>query len=546
MKGWGPIRYPTLLVILLLLNSIVGATGPLRLEGDVAGPVSDTFEGKPIDSIEIDNRNIYELEDHRYRGFLFRTANHLHIVTRRQIVRQELLFAVGDPLSTELLEETARNLRTRFPLNEAWVEVEDLADGGVLVRVVTTDQWSLIGGLRSISRDGNSTDFRVGFEERNLVGRAQLLSFDFFARETEPDYITTSYREPRVFGGAWALGLTYRSDPHNSRKRIQVSRPFYSLAQKYLFDLKITNESIRQRRYNAEGDTLSRWTTSGERVEFVAGYRLGPSSRKISIAGEYKYLHKQIHDRVVFRPEDSSAAGFPVDSTYHLYSLVGSYALQSFIVEKRIRGFGYTEDVTLGLGLTIEMGRAYRPSFRSYYYDLATVKAIQVGKYGSHLVRLEYSPSFWYKGSEQIRRQSNFSLSVFNNKLSWATWAFRTVYQSDQADGNLNLVLGGKSGLRGYPSEFAAGDRLHVLNLEGRFFTGWELLSVKIGPAVFMDMGQTWAGSRKYAFRRYNFSGGAGLRLSLENLRKGEIIRIDAVLVEGGEWEISFGSGQYF
>ena len=50
----------------------------------------------------------------------------------------------------EIAVETARNLRVRFPFNDAWIEVEPVGDAHVIVRVVTIDQWSLIGGVRSL------------------------------------------------------------------------------------------------------------------------------------------------------------------------------------------------------------------------------------------------------------------------------------------------------------------------------------------------------------------------------------------------------------
>ena len=70
----------------------------------LAGPqqVADTLgfdpEGRLIDSIIIDNRNIYNTDDPRYSGLLFRLANGLHIVTKENIIRHELLFTVGDGL----------------------------------------------------------------------------------------------------------------------------------------------------------------------------------------------------------------------------------------------------------------------------------------------------------------------------------------------------------------------------------------------------------------------------------------------------------------
>lgn len=504
------------------------------------------LETAVIDSIEINNRNIYDLKDSRYSGFLFRNANHLHVVTRAQIVRQELLFKVGDTLVLELVDETARNLRTRFPFNDAWIEIEEISPGRLLVHVVTVDQWSLVGGLRAIDRDGDETNFQIGFEERNLIGRAQFLSFDYYARELEPNYISMSYREPRVFGRRWSIALDYRSDPQNNLKRLRTSKPYYSLAQNYRFDFAVSKASVRQERFDANGALGASWTTTGDNAEVGIGYRTGPSHRKITFRGEYKYLFRKVRDTVTYASDLPSGTPFAVDSIYHRFSIGATYALQSFIIEKRINGFDYNEDITLGLLARASVGRAFRPDFQSHHYDLITGSTVWSQKLGSSIIAAEYALAHWFKRQDQIRTQTALTFVLYNNRLSWMTFALRSRYRSDNADGNLNLVLGGKSGLRGYPREFAAGDRTHVLNLESRVFLPLELLSVKVGSAVFVDLGQAWNGGDHMALNQYNFSGGIGLRLSLEKLRRGEIIRIDAVLIEGGGWEISFGSGQYF
>ncbi|MCD6250169.1 MAG: hypothetical protein J7J98_07570 [candidate division Zixibacteria bacterium] len=498
--------------------------------------VDESFEGWIIDSIEIDNRNIYDLENKRYQGYLFRTANRLHVVTREWIVRQELLFAVGDRLAQSLIEETARNLRLRFPLNDARIEVLKLATGRVLVRVVTVDQWSLIGGVRSISLDGNETNFQIGFEERNLIGRAQFLSFDFFARGDDPNYVQLTYREPRVLGHSVGVGLYYRTDPTNSLKQAEITRPYYSLAQNLSFDISVAEHSCRVERLNPTGDVIAQWTSSGETVRLNGGYRVGPSYRKTLIYGDYKYLYKAVVG-------DSE---YGVDSVYHRFTVGLAQAWQEFIIEKRIRGFGYTEDFALGLSLGISYGRAFLPGFRGYLFDKAHGKMSGRWKLGHNLLGAEYSRIFWFKGSNEIRRQYGLTLTLYNNQWHHATWAVRSRYLFDRDGENLNVILGGENGLRGYPSESLAGDRSHVVNIESRLFFGLELLSVKIGSALFVDIGRTWQPDETLAFRDYHLSGGAGLRLSLENFLKGEIIRVDVILAEGGNWELSFGTGQYF
>ena len=116
--------------------------------GSREGHGTRAFDGTIIDSIVIEPRNIYNTTEPRYDRWVFRVANTLHYVTRQKVIRRELLFRKGDPFSLEIAEEIGRNLRTRLALNDAWVAPEVLPNGHLLVRVVTVDKWSLVGGVQ--------------------------------------------------------------------------------------------------------------------------------------------------------------------------------------------------------------------------------------------------------------------------------------------------------------------------------------------------------------------------------------------------------------
>ena len=540
------------LLLFALINSPDCISGAAsfggRFDQQPAEQITDEnhYAGLVIDSVEIDNRNIYELEDDRYDGFFFRTANRFHIVTRRQIVRQELLFRKGEPFSPELASETARNLRTRLPFKDAWVDVEETTPGHVLVRVVTIDQWSLIGGLRSIDNDGGETNLRIGFEERNFLGRAQFVSCDYYFKEKHPDYVMTSFRESRLLSWPLAVSLDYRSDPLNTLKHVGIGRPYYSLAQSISMQLDVRDAKVQQRRYDDVGHLVAQWLSSSDQVELAVGLRGGPTNQKVSVSGGYKYYSARVSD-LQLAALDGAGENTLVDSTLHEVSLAANYHILNFIVDRRIRGFGYTEDYTMGLRIDGVYGRAFTPDFNDHYYDRVGGGLSWSDRFGSNLVWAGYTYSYWFRHDEGIRRASVLEGVWYNNRLPFVTLAARSRYESDHDGGQFpRLVLGGKNGIRGYPNEQSAGNRMHIFNIESRFFTGLELLSVKIGSALFCDFGRTWRPGEKLTFGGYYVSAGAGLRFSLENLLRGEIIRADAVCTEFGDWEIFFGTGQYF
>lgn len=504
------------------------------------------FEGRAIDTIAIEPRNIYDQNEPENRRKIFRLANSLHIVTRKKIVRQEVLFRVGDPYSTRLAEEVGRNLRSSHALNDAWVAPEELPDGRLLVRVITVDRWSLVGGVQ-IRRDGNQTNYQFGFEERNLLGYHQLLHFDYFVQEEEDNYVTGRFADRRLWGFPISLELSYSGNPVGSSTSTLLNHPYYDLSQHwtYSFHHAFTGgrsdyyfDTVRVASTNLNGDFLG---LSGE-------YRWGPASRKFAIGAEYQYVYMTYYDDLILQAHLEDSITLPEDSTYHKLGGIFEFSSLKFVRARRLNGMSYLEDLTLGLSTRFEFARAFGPRFEEYAFDDIQLSAEYAAKAGGSVVQTAYARRYVLRETAKLRQGDQFTLKYYNNDLSFVTLAVRSMYNSiAMSDGSNQLYIGGTNGLRGYDKYFRTGDRLHLVNTELRFYPQIDLLSVIIGGAVFADFGRTWKhGESLKLLNGYHRSIGAGLRLSLEKISRGEMIRFDVAHSQDGSWQISADSHQYF
>jgi hemolysin activation/secretion protein len=79
------------------------------------------------------------------------------------------------------------------------------------------------------------------------------------------------------------------------------------------------------------------------------------------------------------------------------------------------------------------------------------------------------------------------------------------------------LRLGGEGGLRGYPLNYQNGDNRVVLTLEERVYSDWYVFRlVRVGGAVFYDLGRAWGGVNQNTVNGGWLSDvGIGLRLAL-------------------------------
>ena len=104
-----------------------------------------------------------------------------------------------------------------------------------------------------------------------------------------------------------------------------------------------------------------------------------------------------------------------------------------------------------------------------------------------------------------------------------------------------HLLLGGDSGLRGYPLRYQAGDKKALITVEQRFFTEWYPFRLfHVGGAVFFDAGRAWGetplpSSQNEWLRDVGF----GLRLGQTRSGLGRMTHIDVAFPLDGDQDIA-------
>jgi hemolysin activation/secretion protein len=74
---------------------------------------------------------------------------------------------------------------------------------------------------------------------------------------------------------------------------------------------------------------------------------------------------------------------------------------------------------------------------------------------------------------------------------SWYTILSLTAAHNLTADEQ--LLIGGESGLRGYPSDYQQGNRRALWTLERRYFPDWHPFKLfRLGGVLFTDVGRAW------------------------------------------------------
>jgi hemolysin activation/secretion protein len=105
-------------------------------------------------------------------------------------------------------------------------------------------------------------------------------------------------------------------------------------------------------------------------------------------------------------------------------------------------------------------------------------------------------------------------------------------------DADRQILLGGDSGLRGYPLRYQGGEGRWLFTLEQRAFSNWyPFRLVNVGAAAFVDVGGAW-GDNPFGTRAQGVLSDVGLRLGNGRSGLGNVLHIDLAFPLNGDRSI--------
>jgi hypothetical protein len=516
----------------LLLACLASAVG-LAADEPIPPPGELEARGAVIGAIRIEVGDVFDTRLEEEDGWLYRTANRLHIDTRPSVIRGQLLFKSGQPYRHRLVLETERLLRDNEYVYDA-VIVPTAFDGRVVdLEVRTRDVWTLNPGL-SFSRKGGENTLGAQIEEDNLLGTGQQLNFEWNSG-VDRDFLLLSYRDPHFHRSFTRVGLSYADADDGSTKLLELDRPFYALDVRRAWGAYLLDSERNDARY-VLGENVGEFRHREEFIELHAGRSRGLEGHWVR-----RWTYGATYERDRFAPDPVVDPGGPLPADRELvYPWIGFELLEDNFQERVNQDqILRTEDVLLGLrawarlGLAAEVigadrdalvasaavrhGADLRPG-QSVFGALSASGRIEDGELVNGVLSAE---GRYYR---ETSRYSKFYAAVSGSV-------------TEQLDPELQLTLGGDNGLRGYPLRYQAGTARALLTLEQRYYTKWYPWRLfHVGAAAFFDMGRTWGRD----VTGFESSGvlrdvGLGLRLGSSRSSFGNVIHIDlAFPLDGG------------
>jgi outer membrane protein assembly factor BamA len=493
---------------------------------DVPSDATLEADGAVIGNIEIEVRNIFDENDPRERSALFRAADHLHVRTRRSAIRAKLLFASGEKYQGRKLAETERTLRLLHYLYDARVVPVHYAKGKVDIKVITKDVWTLSPGI-SFGRAGGTNATNFNLQDSNFLGLGKTLQV---SRSNDVDRTSNSisWADPNILGSRWTSALEYDNSSDGGARTVQIERPFYSFDAPWTakvtavqFDRTISRYNLGQIVDQIHDDQSSYEVSGGLSTGLVDGW-----TRRLLFGMRY--------DRNIFAQPPFSArttGQLPTDRTLS-YPFVGFDIVQDKYKKAGDENqIGRTEDLYFGTEVTGEIGVS---------------NGVFGADRGAYLLSASLLHGYEITEYQQLFYTSNLSTRIENGRLrnlivdngakyywkwspDWLLYAALSTTVTDALDPELQLLLGGDNGLRGYPLRYESGTSRAFFTLEQRVFTDWyPFRLVRVGAAVFGDVGRTWGrgviGNSDPGLLR---DVGFGLRLGNTRSGLGNVLHID-------------------
>jgi hypothetical protein len=463
-------------------SAVPGRTAPTR--GAVVLP------NATIGSINIINGSVFDLDDPEENKALFRLANRLHVKTRPSVIQQQLLFDTGDQASAQKFEESERILRSNLYIQDAKIEPVPNDNGVVDIDVQTTDVWTLIPKI-SLSRSGGKNKGGIGVKEMNLLGTGIELEA---AYKSNVDRDSTIIRfADRNLGSSWySLDGVYANSSDGQTYGLAFGKPFYALDTVSAFGSSFLDNGQIDSLYD-RGKVLAEFEHHTTAYEVFKGWSAGLVdgwTKRISTGVAYD---EHRFSDVVART--APIAVIPGDRKL-VYPFVGIEFLQDkYEKAENLEQISRVEDRYLGTRFTARVGlasTAFGSDRNAWIINAGAQTGIGNSQKRSLLLESDFATRVEDGGLQDalIGLSAKYYQRQSEKRLFYAGLHGTYGYNLDIDN---QVLLGGDSGLRGYPLRYQAGDKSLLLTLEQRYFTDWYPWRLfRIGGAVFFDMGRTW------------------------------------------------------
>jgi len=440
-----------------------------------------------------------------------RVANSLHTNTLDPVLRKNLLFREGEPLSAFILADNERILRELLYIQDVRIIVlPDLENSELVdIYVITQDNFSirLGGGF------GDPDDFELRIGERNILGSGKELTFSYILNNEEnpSSGYGLEYRDPNIAGTFISNRVILNNFWDQEGFEVDFNRNFITPQTKWAGGLDFGSFSQVRRLRGEPDSTIMDFPYESNFQDFWLGraFQLGQSSRKnISITGR------------IFRENFTDRPFVSIDSNQFFHDnvlLIGgvSFTNRNFLKSSMIQAFGVTEDIPRGYVVDLNYGFEFGEFKGRPYWGFKMGAGDFLKDWGYFATIVEFG------GFVEDNRFKEGAISTtgiyFSPLLNVGRFKFRQFLNAVYVVGlnrEIETEINFENEIRGI-NEYLRGNRKLAFRLEPVFFNPFYFYGFQMATFFFYDFG--WISFDKPLVTSVNFHSSIGIGLRLRN-----------------------------
>lgn len=440
-------------------------------------------------------------------------SNRLHNNTRFEVIKEYLLFNIGDQLDPFEMADSERIVRSLSYIEDVRIRIApDKTDDRVNVILIVKDRfpWSV-----DLTIDENNAT-RVGFVNRNILGTGNEFSVGYYnAKNETPKHGVDGQYTIRNIEDTFIDGTVFASDNYLGRsKGITFRRDFISPEIKYYGEA--TFEHVQPIQDLIFADSLYEENSRIDRRSYdIWGARSFQLSKRKNLSFALRLDHDLFSERPQVRQDSNTL--------YHNHHfLLGgiSFSKINYLKTKNILSFNITEDVPVGYIYSVFGGRDWTEFGERDYRGFQASYSFYHKRAGYFLFKLG-SGRFVFdsKNNKVVQFESRHFTPLFEVGRAHSRIFTRAYFfNGDLLSIPQSQSILGDNRIRNISGNQLSGDRAFTLTTEYVVFQPWYFYGFRFATYGHLGVGHVEESRITDPYSKTYYTMGGGVRIRNESL----------------------------
>ncbi|XQW86644.1 hypothetical protein ACOYR1_07945 [Thalassotalea piscium] len=468
--------------------------------------------------------------------FIHSWANFLHVKTKKRTLINEAAFFLKKCEINELdLDELERHLRSKKYIRNASVKSVDDS-----VTIETWDNWSLLPTL-DLSRKGGKNKFAFGIKDRNLFGLGIDAEIEYFNSDQRTGYkFDTSI--PLFLHQNIHADVTLSNNNDGTAKAFFLRKDLVSFDTQNAYTIGFSHFNQVDTQY--ENGVISEQFSHQQRYATLHWQWLDNNSVKdtlrfgVGFTSE-SHTFSPVDEERFMLPEglstdNLSVQHIPKDREFNYPFVSINYLQKDYIKLTNIHLINHIEDFNFGWNIKASIGTdlSNNGTAPRLIWEAAIAKGFKFSENSFLFVNAEFEGESYSKSNNSNRAVVTLTTEYFHKiNPQWSTYFKNTNQFSRNQFLDDPIVLGGDTGIRGFPLQFQHSKHNSQFTFEARYYPHINIYKLlELGAAGFIDTGRAFSPTVKSETpRTWMTSIGVGARLYSTHSSESRVIHFDII-----------------